>query len=178
MGTPVPEPAPALHEEPGERVFVGLGANLGGDVSALQRVLIEATHQLAALPGSRVVARSSLYRTEPVGAAGPDFVNAVVEMRSSMTPQSLLRALLQIEAEHGRLRPFRHAPRSLDLDLLLFGQRVLDEPALTLPHPRLHRRAFVLEPLIELAPGLAHPRLGPLTAWREQAAGQRIHKLP
>jgi 2-amino-4-hydroxy-6-hydroxymethyldihydropteridine diphosphokinase len=157
----------------GERVFVGLGANLGDARASLLR----ASQQLAALPGTRLLARSSLYRTAPVDAQGPDFCNAVAELDTTLEPQALLQALQAIEHSHGRQRPYSNAPRTLDLDLLLYGQRLIDQPELTLPHPRLHERAFVLVPLLELAPDLVHPRLGPIAALAAQAAGQRIERL-
>ena len=157
-----------------ERVFVGLGANLG----EARRTLADAMDQLAALPGTRLVASSACYGSAPVDAQGPDFVNAVVELATALEPPALLQALLHIEQGHGRQRPYHHAPRTLDLDLLLHGQRVVAQPGLTLPHPRLHLRAFVLRPLLELAPELVHPRLGPLAPWAEQAAGQQTWRLP
>ena len=160
-----------------ERVFVGLGANLGDAQATLKRALT----QLAGLPQTRLVAQSSLYRTAPVQASGPDFINAVAELSTALQPLALLNALLAIEQTHGRLRPYRNAPRTLDLDLLLHGQRVLTEPGLDLPHPRLHERLFVLQPLLELAPMLEHPRLGPLQALHAAlAAGtnQPVEKLP
>jgi 2-amino-4-hydroxy-6-hydroxymethyldihydropteridine diphosphokinase len=156
-----------------DRVFVGLGANLG-DAAATVR---QAFDDLAALPGTQMVARSSLYRSAPVDAQGPDFVNAVAELRTALEPVALLLALQAIEAGHDRQRPYRHAPRTLDLDLLLVGDRVIDTPSLNLPHPRLHQRAFVLEPLLELAPALTHPVLGLLASWRAGTAGQAIERL-
>lgn len=147
----------------GERVFVGLGSNLG-DAAATVRAAFDA---LDALPGTRCVARSSLYRSAPVDAAGPDYINAVAELRTEMPPPTLLQALHAIEARFGRERPYHHAPRTLDLDLLRFGDRRIDTPTLTLPHPRLHERAFVLLPLAELAPELV-PAVPP---------GQPVEKL-
>jgi 2-amino-4-hydroxy-6-hydroxymethyldihydropteridine diphosphokinase len=132
---------------------------------------------LAALPGTRVLGRSPLYRTAPVEAAGPDFVNAVAELRTALDPEALLRSLQAIEAQHHRQRPYRNAPRTLDLDLLLFGERTIATPTLTVPHPRLHSRAFVLEPLLELDPTLGHPALGPLAAWRPGTVDQPTEKL-
>ena len=123
------------------------------------------------------MAVSPLYRSAPGGRPGPDFVNAVAELRTELAPRELARALQAIEQAHGRERPYRHAPRTLDLDLLLYGQRVVDEPGLTVPHPRLHERAFVLLPLADLAPELVHPRLGRLDAYREAVAGQPIELL-
>lgn len=156
-----------------ERVFVGLGGNLGD----AKRTVLDALASLAELPHSRRVAVSSLYRSAPVDAGGPDFVNAVAELTTDLSPLQLLRALQAIEQAAGRERPFRNAPRTLDLDLLLFGQRVLDTPALTLPHPRLHLRAFVLQPLLELAPDLHHPTLGLLHGHMEATRAQAIERL-
>ena len=157
-----------------ERVFVGLGANLGDAQATLKAALTA----LALLPQTQLVAESSMYRTAPVQASGPDFINAVAELRTALQPLALLHALQAIEQAHGRLRPYQNAPRTLDLDLLLHGQRVLTQPGLDLPHPRLHERAFVLQPLLELAPLLEHPRLGPLQALLAATAGQPIEKLP
>ncbi|HET9822447.1 MAG TPA: 2-amino-4-hydroxy-6-hydroxymethyldihydropteridine diphosphokinase [Burkholderiaceae bacterium] len=147
----------------GERVFVGLGANLG-DAVATVRAAIDA---LRGLPGTTCVAQSSLYRSAPVLAEGPDYVNAVVELRTELAPESLLTELLRVEDRFGRERPFRFAARTLDLDLLAYGSRRLETPTLTLPHPRMHERAFVIEPLAEIAPELAPPRV----------AGQRIERI-
>jgi 2-amino-4-hydroxy-6-hydroxymethyldihydropteridine diphosphokinase len=137
----------------GERVFVGLGANLG-DARLTLRAAIDA---LAALPATRLVAESSLYRSAPVDAAGPDYVNAVVELHTGLEPEALLRALQAVENRFGRERAHRNAPRTLDLDLLLYGERRMATAALQLPHPRMHRRAFVLLPLAQIAPELALP---------------------
>jgi 2-amino-4-hydroxy-6-hydroxymethyldihydropteridine diphosphokinase len=150
------------------RAYVGLGANLGEDLGA---TLTQASLQLAALQGTRVVALSSLWRSAPVDATGPDFVNAVVALDTDLAPLDLLDALQAIEQAHGRERPYRHAPRTLDLDLLLYGDSVLDTPRLTLPHPRLGERAFVLRPLLEIAPELRHLARG--QGWQEQ----RIERL-
>jgi 2-amino-4-hydroxy-6-hydroxymethyldihydropteridine diphosphokinase len=155
------------------RAWVGLGANLG-DARA---TLAGAFAALDALPRTRVVARSSVYRTAPVDAAGPDYLNAVAALDTALGPRELLAALHGIESAHGRSRPFHHAPRTLDLDLLLHGDAASDDPALRLPHPRLHRRAFVLVPLLELAPDLAHPALGPLAAHLPAVSGQPIERL-
>ena len=110
--------------------------------------------QLRELPQTTRVAVSSLFRSAPVDATGPDYVNAVAELRSALEPETLLAQLQQIEQRFGRERAYRHAPRTLDLDLLLYGARRIASATLTLPHPRLHLRAFVLAPLAELAPGL------------------------
>lgn len=150
------------------RAYVGLGANLGADLGA---TLTQAALHLAALPGTQVSALSSLWRSAPVDAEGPDFVNAVVALDTGLAPLPLLDALQAIELAHGRERPYRHAPRTLDLDLLLYDDIVLDTPRLTLPHPRLGERAFVLRPLLEIAPGLIGLASG--SAWQTQ----RIERL-
>ena len=154
-------------------MFVGLGSNLG---DARAAVLL-ASRELAALPGSRLVRLSSLYRTAPIDARGPDFCNAVAELATSFDPLALLKALQAIELDHGRQRPYTNAPRTLDLDLLMYGQRVVDQPALTLPHPRMHERAFVLLPLLEVAPDLVHPRLGAIAVLASSSGDQRIDKM-
>lgn len=135
------EPAPGQF-----LAFIGLGGNLG-DVSA---TLAAAPRALQALPMSRVVAWSPLYRTRPVEAQGPDFLNAVVVLRSALGPAELMRSLLRLELDHHRQRPSPNAPRTLDLDLLWFGGAVRDSSALQLPHPRMAQRAFVLEPLADV----------------------------
>lgn len=130
--------------------YVALGANLGDAPGALR----EAVHALAQTPGISELRCSRLYRSAPVDASGPDFINAVVELRTVLTAPSLLDALQAIETDAGRLRPYRHAPRTLDLDLLLYGSASVASPRLTVPHPRMWQRAFVLMPLAELAPQL------------------------
>ena len=128
--------------------FVALGANLGDAVGAIQ----EATQALAHTAGIFQVRASRLYRSAPVDASGPDFINAVAELQTTLTAPDLLDALQGIETAAGRLRPYRHAPRTLDLDLLLYGSASVSSPRLTVPHPRMMQRAFVLRPLAELAP--------------------------
>lgn len=156
------------------RAFVGLGANLG-DPAAQLAAAVEA---LGRVPNTRMVKNSSLYRTAPIGyAAQPDFVNAVAQIETELAPADLLRALQAIEADAGRARTFPNAPRTLDLDLLLHGDAVRSTPQLTLPHPRLHQRAFVLRPLLEIAPDLAAPGLGPLADWLPATAGQAVERL-
>jgi len=156
------------------RAFVGIGANLG-DAAAQVRAAIEA---LAAQPGTSLVASSSLYRTAPVGfAAQPDFVNAAVILATSLDPRALLETLLAIERGFGRVRAFRDAPRTLDLDLLLYDDRVIDEPGLTVPHPRLHERAFALAPLVELDPECVIPGRGLARDWLARATDQRVERL-
>ncbi|NMM82641.1 2-amino-4-hydroxy-6-hydroxymethyldihydropteridine diphosphokinase [Acidovorax sp. SRB_14] len=128
--------------------WIGLGANLGERAAALRAALAA----IAALPGTRVLRVSSLYRSAPVGAGGPDYLNAVAEIATTLAPQALLEGLQAIEQAAGRERPYRNAPRTLDLDILLFGDAPIETPTLTVPHPRLHERAFVLLPLAEIAP--------------------------
>jgi len=151
------------------RAYIGLGANLGDARAALDA----AAAALAALPGTSGCARSSLYRSAPVDADGPDFVNAVVALDTALDAS----ALQAIEAAAGRERPYRHAPRVLDLDLLAHGDTRITTPALTLPHPRLQQRAFVLRPLLELAPDLVLPGLGRLADHLAATADQRIERL-
>ncbi len=150
------------------RAYVGLGANLGADLAS---TLTQAALHMAALPGTRVVALSSVWRSAPVDAGGPDFLNAVAALDTALQPLELLGALQAIELGHGRERPYRNAPRTLDLDLLLYADLVLETPRLTLPHPRLGGRAFVLRPLLEIAPELAHLAAG--AGWQQQ----RIERL-
>ncbi|WP_374260507.1 2-amino-4-hydroxy-6-hydroxymethyldihydropteridine diphosphokinase [Zoogloea sp.] len=153
------------------RAYVALGANIGEPVRHLRAAVAD----LASLPDTVVVARSSLYRSAPVGLLDqPDFINAVVAIDTALAPIPLLRALLAIEAHHGRVRSVPNAPRTLDLDLLLHGEVHLDSPELTLPHPRMHERAFVLLPLLEIAPDVALPGLGPARHFLAAVAGQQI----
>jgi 2-amino-4-hydroxy-6-hydroxymethyldihydropteridine diphosphokinase len=137
----------------------------------------DAVAALAQWPGCQVRQVSSVYRSAPVDAAGPDFFNAVVALDTTLSPEDLLTALQAIEQAFGRQRPYRHAPRTLDLDLLLHGDAVRSTPHLTLPHPRLHLRAFVLQPLLEIAPDLVVPGLGALADWLPGTAGQAIEPL-
>ncbi len=154
--------------------YVGVGANLGDPLAAVRAAL----NALARLPGTVRVANSALYRTAPVAAQGPDFVNAVAHLSTTLAPQALLAALQSIELEAGRERPYLNAPRTLDLDLLLYGDLALESSALTVPHPRMHERAFVLVPLSDLVPA-THPigGHGPLSALLNSVANQSIHKV-
>ena len=133
--------------------YVALGANLGD----ARRTVLDAIESLAALPHTAVTARSSLYRTAPVGASGPDYINAVVRIDTRLAAPDLLREMQAIESRAGRERPFPNAPRTLDLDLLLYGGARIDSPRLVVPHPRMNERAFVLVPLAEIAPDLVPP---------------------
>ncbi|MDO9437694.1 2-amino-4-hydroxy-6-hydroxymethyldihydropteridine diphosphokinase [Hydrogenophaga sp.] len=130
--------------------YVALGANLGDAAHALR----DALAALGATPGVQVVRSSSVYRTAPIESNGPDYLNAVAEVRTTLNAPDLLDALQAIEQAAGRERPYRNAPRTLDLDVLLYGDARVDSSRLTVPHPRMWERAFVLVPLHEIAPGL------------------------
>ncbi len=154
--------------------YVALGANLGDPAATV----LAAFAALANLPESRVVRSSSLYRTAPIGITEqPEFVNAVAELKTTLAPETLLDALFDIEERFGRIRADKNGPRTLDLDLLLYNDQLIELPRLTLPHPRLHLRAFVLQPLAEIAPDLAIPGRGSVSAWLPAVANQGIVKL-
>jgi 2-amino-4-hydroxy-6-hydroxymethyldihydropteridine diphosphokinase len=153
--------------------FVGLGANLGDAAGMLRETL----SQLAQLPDTRLRAASSLYRTAPVEASGPDYINAVAWLDTGLAPLELLARLQTLEQQAGRARPYRNAPRTLDLDLLLYGDEVRDDPILTLPHPRMHLRAFVLVPLAELCADLQVPGLGGVPDLLKALEPQTIARL-
>jgi 2-amino-4-hydroxy-6-hydroxymethyldihydropteridine diphosphokinase len=159
------------------RAYVALGSNLGNPVQTVE----DAIDAMAALRGSLLKAMSSLYRTAPVGLKHqPDFINAVVAIDTRLGPRELLDELFALEAHFGRVREpgsIKNAPRTLDLDLLLHGDTVQDDPKLTLPHPRMHERAFVLAPLAEMAPNIDVPGHGPIADLLAACAGQRIHIL-
>jgi 2-amino-4-hydroxy-6-hydroxymethyldihydropteridine diphosphokinase len=154
--------------------YVALGANLGDAEGSLRAVMSE----LSKLPGVRLLKSSSLYRTAPVGLKNqPDFINAAVILESDWSAAEMLAALFSIEQRFGRQRSVPNAPRTLDLDLLLYGDESSDDPALTLPHPRMHERAFVLAPLAEIAPGLVIPGKGTVTDLLAQCEDQRIQRM-
>lgn len=154
--------------------YVALGANLDDPVATIRA----AFGALANLPESKITACSSLYRTAPIGCAPqPDYINAVVALKTGLAPEALLTALLDLETRFGRIRTERNGPRTLDLDLLTYADQVINLPQLTLPHPRLHLRAFVLYPLTEIAPHLRLQGRGTITAWLPAVANQGIHKL-
>ena len=137
--------------------YVALGSNL----EKPQRQLQAGFDALTRLPGTRLMAQSSLYCSAAVGYTDqPDFVNAVAAVQTALAPRALLDALLAIERAHGRVREFANAPRTLDLDIALYGERVIHEPGLSIPHPRMHQRAFVMVPLAEIAPDVMVPGLG------------------
>ena len=154
--------------------YVALGANLGDPAATIRAAFVA----LANLPESLIAHCSSLYRTAPVGnTEQPEFINAVAALETTLAPEALLDALFDIEARFGRIRAEKNGPRTLDLDLLLYNNQQLNLPRLTLPHPRLHLRAFVLVPLAEIAPDLALPGRGSVAAWLPAVANQRIEKL-
>lgn len=152
----------------GVTAYIGLGANLGDARASV----LSAMDAIAALPRTTLRRRSALYRSAPVDATGPDFVNAVVEVRTWLSAPDLLKELQALEHAAGRLRPFHHAPRTLDLDLLLYGDASISSATLVIPHPRLAERAFVLQPLAEIAPRRVDP------AHLRATANQPIERLP
>ena len=154
--------------------YVGLGANL----DAPRRQVLAALDELAQLPCTRITARSALYRSAPLGhLAQPDFVNAVARLETELAPEALLAGLQAIERAHARERSFRDAPRTLDLDLLIYGDERIESPALTVPHPRLHERAFVLLPLTEIDAEAQIPGRGSARALLDRCAGQAVERL-
>jgi len=157
--------------------FVAVGANLDDPLAQVAR----ACEALADLTETRLLRCSSFYRTAPVERAAirsqPDFINAVAALATTLAPHALLEALFVLERRFGRRREFRHAPRTIDLDLLLYDQITFDAPSLSLPHPRMHLRAFVLAPLIEIAPECRIPGRGAAAAWLPAVSMQRIEKL-
>lgn len=155
------------------QAYIGLGANLGD----ARRTLKKAAGELAHAVGVTQLTLSPFYRSAPIQSSGPDYVNAVAMVQTSLNARSLLEALQQIERKHGRERPYRNAPRTLDLDLLLYGACIIDEPDLIVPHPRMHERAFVLKPLSDLAPDLRLAQ-GSLSALLAACLDQDIAPLP
>lgn len=156
------------------RAYVGLGSNQADPVAQVRRALDE----LDALPHTRQVARSPLYRSAPVGPADqPDFINAVAALDTALDADNLLNALQAIEQAHGRVRTRRWGPRTLDLDLLLYDDLQRDDPHLCLPHPRLHERVFVLRPLYTVAPHLRIPGHGALADLLANCPSQDIELL-
>jgi 2-amino-4-hydroxy-6-hydroxymethyldihydropteridine diphosphokinase len=139
--------------------------------------LAAALEALRALPQSALRAVSSIWRSAPIDSSGPDYLNAVALIETRLAPRELLEALQRIESAHGRERPYRNAPRTLDLDLLLYGEQRSDDPGLSLPHPRLHLRAFVLKPLLEIAPQLQVDGLGALAPWLQRAGDQAVTRI-
>ncbi|MEK7881693.1 2-amino-4-hydroxy-6-hydroxymethyldihydropteridine diphosphokinase [Methyloversatilis sp. NSM2] len=161
-------------EAPTHIAHIGLGANLADPEKQVRAALDE----LAATPGIVLERKSSLYRTAPIGYDNqPDFINAVARVRTTLEPQALLDALLDIERTHGRVREFLNAPRTLDLDVLLYEDRVINTDTLNVPHPRAHLRAFVLLPLLEVSPDVVIPGIGPASAWLAHCQDQPIQRI-
>lgn len=158
----------------GEVVWVAYGSNQADPISQL----VQARQALAATQGLFEEQASSVYRTPPVGfVEQPDFYNAVVRYRTQLKPLELLAVLQAQEHKQGRVRSFKNAPRTLDLDILLYDRQIIAHHNLTVPHPELHRRAFVLRPLLEIDPQLVHPQQGELAGWLAQLACEEIVKL-
>lgn len=154
--------------------FVGLGSNLADPVAQVSHAL----DALGTLPQTRVLRSSSLYRSAPVGyLEQPDFVNAVAQLETELAPRALLDALLELEHRCGRTREFRNAPRTLDLDVLLYDDLVHHEHGLTIPHPQMHLRAFVLQPLLEIAPDCVIPGIGSAAEAGKACEDQQLEKL-
>lgn len=153
--------------------YIGIGANLGDARANVN----DALTRLAALPASTLLRHSCAYRSAPVDSSGDDYINAVACIDTALAAPDLLAALHAIELAHGRARPYRNAPRTLDLDILLYGDQQIDSPALHVPHPRMHQRAFVLEPLLEIAPSAEIPGRGPAQQFLAAVADQAISKI-
>jgi len=148
--------------------YVGIGSNLDDP----RRQVLNAFSDLDSLPHTRVVKKSSLYRTAPMGHADqPDFINAVAQLETGLPAERLLAGLQALEQRHGRKRSFPNAPRTLDLDVLLYGNARIQSDTLTVPHPRMHERAFVLKPLLEIAPDLAFKKQ------LDSCKGQKVERL-
>ena len=154
--------------------YVGIGSNLAEPVKQVEEALL----QLERLPHSRLVKRSSLYKSAPVGFADqPEFINAVAQMETGLSADRLLAELQEVESAHGRARSFANAPRTLDLDLLLFEKLQLRTVHLTVPHPRMHQRAFVLKPLVEISPEASIPGLGLAKDFLKSVANQIVERV-
>ena len=153
--------------------YIGLGSNLGDATHYVQRAL----EQLNRLPNTQLERHSSLFRTAPIDAQGDDFINAVALLRTSLTAQELLHALQIIENDFGRERPYVNAPRTLDLDILLYGDQCINSADLLVPHPRLTQRAFALIPLLQIDPFIAIPSVGPAHSFVMNVSGQKINKI-
>ncbi|HEX5611830.1 MAG TPA: 2-amino-4-hydroxy-6-hydroxymethyldihydropteridine diphosphokinase [Burkholderiales bacterium] len=154
--------------------YVGMGANLGDPRTQLDT----AWQAFQRMPQTKAIARSSLYRSAPVGYEDqPDFLNCVAKLDTALPAPALLAELQEIERRLGRTRSFLNAPRTIDLDLLLYGAQTLDDPAVTLPHPRMHERAFVLAPLVELEPAIEIPGRGTAAELLRACGDQRVQRI-
>ena len=157
----------------GTTAYVGIGANLGDALESVKAALTA----LSKLPGTQLRRSSSLYVSAPVDADGNDFINAAARLDTDLDPLSLLVELQKIERLFGRERPFHHAPRTLDLDLLIYDQQQTNTPSLELPHPRMIDRAFVLLPLLEISPNVHIPGKGAAQDYLNSVVGQSIERL-
>jgi 2-amino-4-hydroxy-6-hydroxymethyldihydropteridine diphosphokinase len=153
--------------------YIGIGANLGDALGTVR----DAIADIGKFPSTHVSGRSSLFRTAPIDAGGDDYINAVVCVETELTPLELLTQLQTLEQGAGRERPYRNAPRTLDLDLLLYGSQSIASEQLTVPHPRMTQRAFVLIPLLQIDPLVSIPELGAAHAFVPAVAGQTIEKI-
>ncbi|MEN3295155.1 MAG: 2-amino-4-hydroxy-6-hydroxymethyldihydropteridine diphosphokinase [Burkholderiales bacterium] len=153
--------------------YIGIGSNLGDARGNVQRAIL----RLEQLPGTRLCGQSSLFITAPIDAGGDDYFNAVAGIETTLTAAGLLQELQAIEQEFGRERPYPNAPRTLDLDILLYGQQKISTESLTVPHQRLTERAFALIPLLQLDPFIAIPGKGPAHSFVPGVAGQAIRKV-
>jgi 2-amino-4-hydroxy-6-hydroxymethyldihydropteridine diphosphokinase len=153
--------------------YIGIGANLGDARDNVKRTIA----MLGELADTKLTGQSSLFRTAPIDAGGNDYINAVVRLETRMSASELLQALQTIEQGFGRERPYRNAPRTLDLDLLLYGQQSIATESLTVPHPRMTQRAFVLIPLLQIDPFVTIPGLGPAHAFVPDVSDQAIQKI-
>ncbi|PUA18297.1 2-amino-4-hydroxy-6-hydroxymethyldihydropteridine diphosphokinase [Glaciimonas sp. PCH181] len=153
--------------------YIGVGGNLGDARAQVENAIV----QLGALPHTKLSAQSSLFRTAPIESSGDDYVNAVVRIDTQLDPHALLQALQDVEHNFGRERPYLNAPRTLDLDLLLYGTTTIADATLTVPHPRMVQRAFVLIPLLQIDPFIAIPGLGPAHQFVPQVTDQAIAKI-
>ncbi len=162
-------------KKPDYQAYIALGSNLEDPTIQIQ----QAFNELNELPSTRLLKRSSLYKTAPMGRVDqPDFINAVAQIETSKTPHDLLSALLSIEHQHKRVRDEINAPRTLDLDILMYGDLQYQEPGLTLPHPRIGQRAFVLQPLVEICSDCSIPGLGNAKRLLVNCLDQRVEKMP
>jgi 2-amino-4-hydroxy-6-hydroxymethyldihydropteridine diphosphokinase len=167
--------SPVTNQQSPVTAFIALGSNLADPAAQIRSALGE----LAKLPGTRVVRSSSLYRNPPAGGMDqPEYVNAVAHIETPLAPRALLDGLLEIERAHGRVREYPNAPRTLDLDIALYGDRVLSEPGLVIPHPRMLQRAFVLVPLAEIAPDAQVPGHGRVADLVGKVDASTMARLP
>lgn len=175
MSASISNAEPGVHHAGGSaenKVYIGLGANLGDARETIRQAL----EDMASLPETVLLNASSMYRTAPLQADGPDYINAVASLKTGLSAHELLTRLQALEQQHGRTRPYLNAPRTLDLDILLFGTHTVHDARLTIPHPRMHERAFVLIPLAELDPMLTLEQ-GRLDELIDRCGDQRIEKL-